>query len=267
MGSGIAQVAVQAGYPTAIIDINTELVEKGTAAIVRQLSRMVEKGKIQAGEKERIFALLHQDTELSTAAGADIVIEAVPEDLALKRRVFLELDRLCPDETVLATNTSSLSISAIASATRRPAKVVGMHFFNPAPVMRLVEVVKGRMTSPETVATIKKLAESMGKTPVETIDYAGFIVSRLLDVMLNEAVYCMMDGNRPEDIDNAMKLGCNHPMGPFELIDLMGVDVLFNVMETLRREMGDKYRPAPLLGKMVDSGHLGRKTKKGFYEY
>jgi 3-hydroxybutyryl-CoA dehydrogenase len=267
MGSGIAQLAIQSGYPTIMIDQNQQLVDKGIATINKNIDRMLQKGKIAEADKENALALLSTGTKPSAAAQSDLVIEAISENLELKKIVFAELDSLCPAHTILATNTSSLSVTAVGSATKRPDRVAGMHFFNPVPVMKLVEVVRSRLSSDETVDTLVKLAEAMGKSPIVAVDQAGFIVARILDVMLNEAVQCMRDGNRPEDIDAAMKLGCNHPMGPFELIDLMGVDVLYHVMETLRSEFGDKYTPAPTLARMVEAGQLGRKTGKGFYKY
>jgi len=267
MGSGITQLAIQSGYATTMIDQNQQLVDRGVASLNKNIERMLQKGKISEADKENALALLSTGTKISSSNKSDLVIEAVSENIELKKTIFAELDGICPEHTILATNTSSLSVTAIGAATKRPDRVAGMHFFNPAPVMKLVEVVRSRVSSQETVTTLVKLAETMGKSAVIAVDQAGFIVARILDVMLNEAVQCMRDGNNPEDIDAAMKLGCNHPMGPFELIDLMGVDVLYHVMETLRSEFGDKYTPAPILARMVEAGQLGRKTGVGFYKY
>jgi 3-hydroxybutyryl-CoA dehydrogenase len=268
MGSGIAQVCAAAGYRVNLNDVSAESLDRALANIRESLSRFAAKGKISADGVEATLGRITTTTDPDLAAReADLVIEAVFEDLELKKQVFARLDAIAPPHAVLASNTSSLPITALAAATRRPEKVVGLHFMNPVPLMKGVEVIRARLTSDETMASALEFVKSLGKIPAEAVDYAGFIVSRILDVMLNEAVYCVMDGNRPEEIDRAMKVCCNFPMGPLELIDLAGADILLNVMECLRREFGDKYRPAPLLVQMVRAGHLGRKTGRGFYEY
>ncbi|GAW92626.1 3-hydroxyacyl-CoA dehydrogenase family protein [Calderihabitans maritimus] len=269
MGTGIAQVVAEAGYQVLLSDISEEVLSKSLERIEAFLERKVEKGKISRSDKEKILGRIHTSTGLDrTSCGEmELIIEAVPEDLKLKQNIFQQLDDYTSASTILASNTSSLSITAIASVTQRPSRVLGLHFMNPVPLMQGVEVIGGRLTSEETLSIGKKFVESLGKTPVVAVDYPGFIVSRILDVMLNEAVHCVMDGNSPEEIDKAMKVCTNFPMGPLELIDLAGADILLNVMEAMQREMGEKYRPAPLLRQMVRAGQLGKKTGQGFYRY
>ncbi|KJS15746.1 MAG: 3-hydroxybutyryl-CoA dehydrogenase [Peptococcaceae bacterium BRH_c4b] len=267
MGNGIVQVSAQAGYEVTMIDVNGDALAKGMANIQKMLDGGVKRDKITASDRDAAMGRITTATDFSQASRADLVIEAVPEDLELKKELFKQLDQICPTHTILATNTSSLPITSIAAVTSRPAQVMGMHFMNPVPLMKGVEIIKGRMTSPQTMETGKKFIESINKVWVEAVDYAGFIASRVLDVMLNEAVWCVMDGNKPEEIDKAMKICTNFPMGPLELIDMAGADVLLNVMEIMEKEFGDKYRPAPLLRQMVRAGHVGRKAGRGFYDY
>jgi len=267
MGNGIAQVSAQAGYNVTMSDIKDEFLEKGMATIEKSLDRMVKKETIQESEKTTIMSRIRTTVNLKDAAGADLVIEAAPEELALKISIFKQLDETCKEEAILATNTSSLPVGAIAAATGRPDRVIGIHFMNPVPVMKGVEVIPGRHTADDVLEASKEYIKSIGKEPCEARDYAGFIVSRLVDAIMNEAFWCVMDGNKPEEVDKAVKLCLNHPMGPLELCDLAGADVVLHGLETMYAEFGERLMPAPLLRNMVRSGDLGRKTGKGFYDY
>lgn len=269
MGAGIAQVALMTGYSVTMQDITEERVDKAKAGLERAFCRLAEKGKLEKGRFDDMMSRLNTVTTLDAAAEADLIIEAVFEDPGIKKKLFAEFDRLARPEAIIATNTSSVSISEIASATKHPEKIIGMHFFNPAPVMKLLEVVKGYSTSQETIDAVLRIGEKMGKVTILSVDKAGFIVNRILDPMLNEAIFLLEEGvGTAEDIDNGMKFGCNHPMGPLALADLIGLDVLLAVMEVLYREYADsKYRPAPLLKKMVRAGKLGKKSGEGFYRY
>jgi 3-hydroxybutyryl-CoA dehydrogenase len=269
MGGGIAQVAAMSGLDVIMNDINTEFVEKGVEGISKILSRGVDKGKVSEDDKNAILGRIKTSVSLADMAAADYVVEAATENEEIKYQLFKDLDEICGDPVILATNTSSIPIGRIAAQTRRPEKVIGMHFMNPVPVMKLVEVIPGIATSEETLKVTWELAEKFGKIPAKANDYPGFIANRILLPMINEAVYCLYNGvGSREDIDTVMKLGMNHPMGPLALADLIGLDTCLAIMETLYDGFKDsKYRPCPLLRKYVEAGWLGRKTGKGFYEY
>lgn len=270
MGSGIAQVAARAGLEVKMRDIDDRLVEGGLNSIRKNLEQSVARQRITEDEAKAVMARIAGVVDLAQAAKeADIIIEAITENMELKKELFTQLDKLCPAETIFASNTSSLSITEMASATQRAPRFVGMHFFNPVPAMRLVEVVRGYGTSQDTVDAARELAERMGKTPIEAKDSPGFIVNRILVPMINEALYLLMEGvASAEDIDQAMVLGANHPMGPLTLLDLIGLDTQLAVMNTLYTELGDpKYRPCPLNRKLVRARRLGRKAGKGVYDY
>lgn len=270
MGCGIAQVAAAAGMSVTLVDINEDVVKKGLSAIARNLEKDAAKERTTAEEKDAILSRIVPCGSLEgSVRSAGFIIEAAVEDMPVKRSIFGQLGDVCPAEIVLATNTSSLSVTEIAMGAKHPERVIGLHFFNPAPVMKLVEIIRGAATSDETLSAARSLAERLGKTPVEVNEAPGFIVNRILIPMINEAAYILMEGvASKEDIDQAMKLGANHPMGPLALGDLIGLDVCLNIMEVLLTEFGDpKYRPCPLLRKMVRAGRLGRKSGAGFYEY
>ena len=269
MGNGIAQVAAASGLTVIMHDIKQEFVEKGLATITKNLQRNVDKGKLASDEKDKILARIKTSIDLKDMAAADFVVEAASENEAIKFKLFQNLDEICAPHVILASNTSSIPIGRIAANTKRPGKVIGMHFMNPVPVMKLVEVICGLATSPETLETTVALAESMGKTPARANDYPGFIANRILLPMINEAVFCLYHGvGEREDIDTVMKLGMNHPMGPLALADLIGLDTCLAIMNTLYQGLGDpKYRPCPLLRQYVEAGWLGRKSGRGFYTY
>jgi 3-hydroxybutyryl-CoA dehydrogenase len=269
MGAGIAQVAAMSGLDVIMNDIKPEFVEKGLESITKILGRSVEKGKMSAEDKNALLGRIKTSVSLQDMVSADYVVEAATENEKIKYQIFKDLDETCDEQVILATNTSSIPIGRIATQTRRPGKVIGMHFMNPVPVMKLVEVIPGIATSEETLQVTWDLAEKFGKTPAKANDYPGFIANRILLPMLNEAVYCLYHGvGTREDIDTVMKLGMNHPMGPLALADLIGLDTCLAIMETLYDGFKDsKYRPCPLLRKYVEAGWLGRKAGRGFYEY
>lgn len=269
MGNGIVQVAAQAGYRVIMRDIEEKFLKRGLDSINKSLNLMKEKGKISADGIDNIQARIRTTLNLEEAAkDADLVIEAIPENMDLKKKLFEDLDRVCPSHTVLATNTSSLSITAIAAVTKRPDKVIGMHFASPVPVMMGVEIIKGRHTSGETLEIIKEVSKKMGKDFFIAADFPGFAGNRLLPLFINEAFYVLWQGiSSAEDIDKACRMNLRHPMGPFELADFIGLDTILNILEYLQKEIDDKYRPCPLLKQLVQAGSLGRKTGRGVYNY
>ncbi len=269
MGNGIAHVCARSGYNVVLVEVEQRFLDRGLAAITKNLGREVEKGKLAAEARDQVLARIRPSLDRRDLAGCQLVIEAASEKFEIKQQLFRELDELCPQETILASNTSSISITKLAGQTKRPDRVIGMHFFNPVPVMKLVEVIRGIATSDETYQAVKATAEKLGKTPVEVNDAPGFVSNRILLPMINEAIYTVMEGvATPEAVDEVFKLGMAHPMGPLTLADFIGLDVCLDIMRVLQSGLGDsKYRPCPLLIKMVDAGWLGRKSGRGFYKY
>jgi 3-hydroxybutyryl-CoA dehydrogenase len=269
MGNGIAQVFAANGYTVTLIDIQQSFLDRAISAIGGSLDRVIKKGAITEDDKKATLGRLNSSTDLSAAKDAQLVVEAIIEDLKIKIDIFKKLEEICPPETIFASNTSSLPITQLAAATKRPDKFIGMHFMNPVPVMKLIELIRGIATSNQTYDLIRDLSVKLGKTPVEVNDYPGFIANRILMPMINEAAYALMEGvGTREAIDEVMKLGMGHPMGPLTLADFIGLDVCLAILEVMHEGLGDpKYRPCPLLRKLVQAGYLGRKTKHGFYVY
>jgi len=268
MGSGITEVAITSGFHVRMRDVTQEALEKGRRRIVGDLEKRVQRGKLSSEEKESFLKRLGTTTTLEDLKDCDFIIEAATEQIFLKGEIFKTLDQIARREVILASNTSSISITRIASFTNRPDRVIGMHFFNPAPIMALMEIVRGLATSEETFQTTKDLSTRLGKTPQEANDFPGFVSSRLIFSYMNEAIYTLYEGvGKPKEIDAIMRLGANHPMGPLELADYVGLDTVLSVMKVLQEAFGDKYRPCPLLSKYVEAGYLGLKTGRGFYEY
>ena len=269
MGAGIAQVSACAGYEVVMIDISQEFVDRGMVTISSSLDKLVSKGRMSEEESSSALSLISSSTDRASASNADLVVEAIPEIPDLKFSTFSELDSICKQDAILASNTSSISINEIASHTSRPDRVIGMHFMNPVPIMKLIEIINGSETDPEVTAAVMEASERMGKTPLECNDSPGFVSNRILCPMINEAILTLQEGvAEPEAIDGIMKLGMNHPIGPLALADLIGLDTVLHIMGVLHEGMGDeKYAPAPLLVEMVESGRLGRKSGHGFYEY